>query len=62
MLLIQNARILGHSGTEDILIGDDGRYLKIAPQIDASACPDAKRIDAGGDDGGPYFCQHAHAF
>ena len=48
MLLIQNARILGHSGTEDILIGDDGRYLKIAPQIDASACPDAKRIDAGG--------------
>ena len=61
MLLIQNARILGHSGTEDILIGDDGRYLKIAPQIDASACPDAKRIDAGGMMAAPTFVNtHMH--
>lgn len=61
MLLIQNARILGHSGTEDILIGDDGRYLKIAPQIDVSSCPDAKRIDAGEMMAAPTFVNtHMH--
>lgn len=61
MLLIQNARILGHSGAEDILIGDDGRYLKIAPRIDVSACPDAKRIDAGEMMAAPTFVNtHMH--
>ena len=28
MLLIQNARILGHNGVEDILVSDEGKYLK----------------------------------
>lgn len=61
MLLIQNARILGHSGAEDILIGDDGRYLKIAPRIDVSSCPDAKRIDAGEMMAAPTFVNtHMH--
>ena len=46
MLLIQNARILGHNGVEDILISDEGKYLKIAPKIDASEYPGAKVIDA----------------
>ena len=46
MLLIQNARILGHNGEEDILISDEGKYLKIAPKIGASEYPGAKVIDA----------------
>ena len=46
MLLIQNARILGHNGVEDILISDEGKYLKIAPKIGASEYPGAKVIDA----------------
>ena len=31
---------------EDILISDEGKYLKIAPKIDASEYPGAKVIDA----------------
>ena len=46
MLLIQNARILGHNGVEDILVSDEGKYLKIKPKIDAAAYPNATVIDA----------------
>ena len=35
MLLIQTRASLGHNGVEDILISDEGKYLKIAPKIDA---------------------------
>ncbi len=34
MLLIRNANIVGR-GMSDILIGDDGKYLEIKPEIRA---------------------------
>lgn len=46
MLLIQNANILGHGKIEDILIGDDGRYLEIRSGIDPASVPGAEVIDA----------------
>ena len=46
MLLIKNASILGHKQIEDILIGDDGRYLAIRPGIRTEDVPGANVIDA----------------
>ena len=46
MLLIQNVRILGRTGVEDILIGDDGKYEKICAKIDPKTVPGAEIIDA----------------
>lgn len=45
MLLIKNARVLGHNGVEDILIGDDGKYLEIRPNIDETAVVGVQVID-----------------
>ena len=46
MLVIKNARILGKECVQDILIGDNGKYLEIRPQIDEKEIAGAEVIDA----------------
>ncbi len=61
MLLIKNANILEHTQQEDILIGDDGKYKEIAPNIDASDIAGCKVIDARGMMAAPTFVNtHMH--
>ncbi len=48
MLIIQNSNILGYTQTQDILIGDNGRYLEIKPGITPEQIPGAAVIDANG--------------
>ena len=61
MLLIKNARILGHGSVEDILISDEGKYLEIRPHIDASAIENLQVIDAEQRMAAPTFVNtHMH--
>jgi cytosine deaminase len=61
MLLIKNANILGHRQIEDILIGDDGRYIEIRAGIDSESVPGAKVIDANKMLAAPTFVNtHMH--
>lgn len=61
MLLIRNANIVGR-GMSDILIGDDGKYLEIKPEIRAEGIENCEVIDARGMLARPHVRQHAHAF
>jgi len=61
MLLIQNAKVLGYAGMQDILIGDDGRYLEIRPNIAPDQIPGMEIIDAKGMLATPTFVNtHMH--
>ena len=63
MLLIQNARILGHNGVEDIPHQRRGQVPQDRrPKIDASEYPGAKVIDAKEMMAAPTFVNTAHAF
>lgn len=62
MLLLKNARVMdpytGLDGVRDLLIGDDGIFREIAPQIVA---PDAQEIDLNGLTAAPGFVDtHVH--
>ena len=61
MLLLKNVRILDHSGAEDILISDEGKYLEIRPGIAAPSTDGVKVIDAGDMMAAPTFVNtHMH--
>lgn len=60
MLLIRNANIVGR-GMSDILIGDDGKYLEIKPEIRAEGIENCQVIDARGMLAAPTFVNtHMH--
>ena len=60
MLLIRNANIVGR-GMSDILIGDDGKYLEIKPEIRAEGIENCEVIDARGMLAAPTFVNtHMH--
>lgn len=61
MLLIRNANIVGR-GMSDILIGDDGKYLEIKPEIRAEGIENCEVIDARGMLAAPTFVNTHMAF
>ncbi|MEA4970631.1 MAG: amidohydrolase family protein [Candidatus Pelethousia sp.] len=61
MLLIKNANVYEHDQVEDILIGDDGRYLEIRPNISIESKDGLEVIDAKNMLAAPTFVNtHMH--